>query len=88
MTLKELADVQRRFDEQHESDFQWDTMISQDNIPMLGFTLIVLSGGSRRGIQSSKKMREGIAPYVRGGPIYKRKLRIYFCISSEVDISA
>ena len=44
MTLKELADVQRRFDEQHESDFQWDTMISQDNIPMLGFTLLALSG--------------------------------------------
>lgn len=44
MTLKELADVQRQFDEQHESNFQWDAMISQDNIPMLGFTLLALSG--------------------------------------------
>ena len=44
MTLKELANIQRQFDEQHESGFQWDTMISQDNIPMLGFTLLALSG--------------------------------------------
>lgn len=44
MTLKELVDVQRRFDQRHESDFQWDTMISQDNIPMLGFTMLALSG--------------------------------------------
>lgn len=44
MTLKELAAIQRQFDRRHESDFQWDTMISQDNIPMLGFTLLALSG--------------------------------------------
>ena len=44
MTLKELADIQRQFDRQHESEFPWDTPISQDNIPMLGFTLLALSG--------------------------------------------
>lgn len=80
MTLKELADVQRRFDEQHESDFQWDTMISQDNIPMLGFTLLALSGEVGETSNLVKKFGEGIAPYVRGGPIYRRKLRIYLHI--------
>ena len=44
MTLKELADVQRRFDQLHESDFRWDVPISQNNISMLGFTLLALSG--------------------------------------------
>lgn len=44
MTLKELADIQRQFDERHESNIQWDETISQDNIPMLGFTLLALSG--------------------------------------------
>ena len=44
MTLKELANVQREFDQLHESDFRWDVPISQDNISMLGFTLLALSG--------------------------------------------
>ncbi len=43
MTLKELTDIQRQFDQQHESDFPWDITISQDNIPMLGFTLLALT---------------------------------------------
>lgn len=59
MTLKELADIQRRFDEQHESDFQWDTMISQDNIPMLGFTLLALSGEVGEASNLVKKIWRG-----------------------------
>lgn len=59
MTLKELAEIQRRFDEQHGSDFQWDTIITQDNIPMLGFTLLALSGEVGEASNLVKKIWRG-----------------------------
>lgn len=59
MTLKELADIQRQFDQQHESDFQWDATISQDNIPMLGFTLLALSGEVGEASNLVKKIWRG-----------------------------
>lgn len=44
ITIEELLEQQRKFDEKHESNFRWDVKITEDNIATLEFLLICLVG--------------------------------------------
>lgn len=44
MELNELMQLQRQFDEQHASNFQWDEKVSEENLNMLKFIMISLAG--------------------------------------------
>lgn len=44
MTLKELMALQEKFDERHAGNFEWSKKISDDNIEMLEFLLVCLTG--------------------------------------------
>lgn len=44
MTLNELIEYQKRFDSNHSGKFDWDTKISDENIEMLEFLLLSITG--------------------------------------------
>lgn len=44
MTLKEIINLQKNFDNKHVSSFKWDEIITDDNIHLLEYLLICLVG--------------------------------------------
>ena len=59
MNIQELVEFQRAFDARHAGVFQWDTKISDDNVPMLGFTMLALAGEAGEAANLVKKMWRG-----------------------------
>lgn len=44
MELNDLIRLQRQFDERHGKHFQWDEEVSEENLNMLKFIMISLTG--------------------------------------------
>lgn len=44
MTLNEIIDKQKEFDEEHSSTFAWNSKITDDNLECLEFLIIALTG--------------------------------------------
>jgi NTP pyrophosphatase (non-canonical NTP hydrolase) len=44
MTLHELSNLQKKFDSEHRSNFDWSTPIDDDNLDMMKFLIIALTG--------------------------------------------
>lgn len=59
MELCKLIEIQRRFDSQHSSLFEWSEKISADNIEVLERLLVSLVGEFGELANSVKKVRRG-----------------------------
>ncbi len=59
MSLEELARLQKEFDAGHESRFPWDQELSEQTIPLLGFTMLALSGEVGEASNLVKKIWRG-----------------------------
>lgn len=44
MTLAELIELQEKFDTQHAGKFKWNTKITEENIELLEFLIVSLTG--------------------------------------------
>lgn len=44
MTLKEIIDLQKEFDSNHESKFPWNNQITDNNLENLEFLLVAFAG--------------------------------------------
>lgn len=44
MTIEELIELQKEFDEKHQSNFKWDIKVTDSNIEMFEFLLVSLAG--------------------------------------------
>lgn len=44
MTLRELADFQEEFDSRHEGYFRWNSKVTDENIELLEFLMLSLTG--------------------------------------------
>ncbi|TYQ18422.1 UNVERIFIED_CONTAM: MazG-like nucleotide pyrophosphohydrolase family protein [Acetivibrio alkalicellulosi] len=59
MNLSELIDKQKKFDSKHVSRFDWDVKIDENNIEMLEFLLLSLTGELGETANIVKKIRRG-----------------------------
>lgn len=59
MTVKELIDMQEQFDSRHEGAFEWDSKITDDNIEMLEFLMVSLTGEVGETANIIKKIARG-----------------------------
>lgn len=44
MTLEELTKLQKSFDSEHKGNFQWSSEITDDNLELLEFLMVSLTG--------------------------------------------
>ena len=59
MTLKELTRVQEEFDSAHAGYFKWNSKISEENLEMLEFLLVSLTGELGETSNIVKKIARG-----------------------------
>jgi len=59
MTLQEIVQYQRKFDSSHASVFNWDAKITDENIEMLEFLLLSITGELGETANIVKKIRRG-----------------------------
>lgn len=59
MTLKELAAFQEDFDSRHEGYFRWNGQITNENIEMLEFLIVSLTGEVGETANIVKKIARG-----------------------------
>ena len=62
MTLKELLDMQAAFDETHEGKFPWNCKVTDDNIGLLEFLIVSLTGELGETANIVKKIARGDFP--------------------------
>ena len=59
MTLQEIIQYQKSFDSLHSSAFDWDTEITDENIEILEFLLLSITGELGEMANIVKKIRRG-----------------------------
>lgn len=62
MTLKELADYQESFDSRHEGYFKWNDKVTDENLELLEFLLLSLTGEVGETANIVKKIVRGDFP--------------------------
>lgn len=93
MTLTELISLQREFDKQHKGKFDWDCEITQEDLNILGFLVLALSGEVGeianivkkivRGDYTLEEKKEDIKEEIIDTLIYLMKLSYQFNIDIE-----
>lgn len=94
MDIKEIMYIQNQFDETHKSNFEWSQKISEDNIDMIKFLTIALSGEVGelsnlikkiiRGDSSIEDVKDQIQEELADIFIYTVK----FCNQMSIDLEA
>lgn len=59
MTLEELAKLQKSFDSEHKGNFRWSSDITDDNLELLEFLMVSLTGEVGEAANIVKKIVRG-----------------------------